>query len=274
MKKTRTIKNINEFLIWVKSLKSSEGNPSFPLNNVFYRGHASSKWKLNPGIFRENVANEHDIFVAASNRCWSETSSFNNLEKMVYFQHFGLQTRLLDVTSNPLVALYFACQEFEDNDGQVRYGYSNVDDIRIVKIIANVIAQFDIDHMYPGESFLKRLGEEYKFNKTEILKEQLSRPYYVNAPFNSPRIVAQRGAFLMPPLLKKLQDEYIFTTDYDFDNEDKQFCMFGQRNVIIKNENKQNILRELRSIGFDEASIYMDTPHILSSINKTSQTLK
>lgn len=43
-------------------------------------------------------------------------------DRLVRMQHYGLPTRLLDISGNPLVALFFACfggPEFEDDEGEV-----------------------------------------------------------------------------------------------------------------------------------------------------------
>lgn len=105
-KNSTYISNLTQYIDWVENLKESEGVPSFPLHNVYFRGHASKDWHLQAGLFRGENINEHDCFNVASNRCWTEVSSFTNLEKLIYFQHFGLLTRLLDVTLNPFVALF------------------------------------------------------------------------------------------------------------------------------------------------------------------------
>lgn len=266
------IEKLSQFIEWTMSLKESESFPSFSLHNIFFRGHASKEWHLQAGIFRNKNINEHDCFKAASNRCWTEVSSFTNLEKLIYFQHFGLLTRLLDVTSNPLIALYFACQEYTKNgeykDGQVRYGSCERFDIKMVNIIADIVANYDLEKIYPSENWLQRLAEFYKLKKGDVLGEMLSVPYYIEAPYNSSRITAQRGNLLMTPLIKKISSDYILVKEYDFDNANVNNSMFGEKNVVIKHENKKNILDELRKVGIDEYSIFPDTSHLMSAINK------
>ena len=91
---------------------------------TFYRGHADKAWKLIPSILRtlNGPRVEHLLFrdmVAHEPQSFSECRSA--LDHLVQMQHYGLPTRLLDVTMNPLVALYFACEEAtsEPADGAV-----------------------------------------------------------------------------------------------------------------------------------------------------------
>lgn len=266
---SKYINNLSQFIDWTMSLRESEGEPSFPINNIFFRGHASEKWELKAGIFRKEnkIVNEHDCFRIASNRCWANVSSFDNLEKLVYFQHFGLLTRLLDVTYNPLVALFFACQE-DGEYGQVRYGSCERNDIKTVKIVADVIANYDLDVVSPSKEWLQGLANTYNMKSGEVLGKMLSIPYYIEAPNNSSRIAAQRGAFLMVPLLTQSDDGYHFTKDFDFDEVDEDNMMFGKRNVLIERKNKPQILDELRRVGIDDYSIFPDASHMMSAINK------
>jgi len=74
----------------------------------YYRGHESFTYELKPTIYRDAnlIQNEDVIFKELILRCPNDfaamTSTFQTLVKM---QHYALPTRLLDLTTNPLIAL-------------------------------------------------------------------------------------------------------------------------------------------------------------------------
>lgn len=123
LEKEIRINSVSEFIKKIGQLnkvKEKEDTETF-----FYRGHANRKWKLLPSIFRTSngVEKEHLLFrdmVAHIPQSFSECKSA--LDYLVQMQHYGLPTRLLDVTTNPLVALYFACDSAGDVIARIEDG--------------------------------------------------------------------------------------------------------------------------------------------------------
>src|SRR5580765_7717482 len=82
---------------------------------LWFRGHRDSRWSLLPAIKRGYLADDERNF---SNRFRSRAGTrhemlpnYDDLPSWLsLMQHYGVPTRLLDWTSSPLIALYFALE--------------------------------------------------------------------------------------------------------------------------------------------------------------------
>jgi hypothetical protein len=97
-----------------------------PRGRWIFRGHADCDQELVPSVGREvlsssRVKYEQSLFDAFRREACAYITSTpeTEWEWLSLAQHHGLPTRLLDWTSSPLVALYFAVVDNTDGDGTV-----------------------------------------------------------------------------------------------------------------------------------------------------------
>ena len=138
-----------------------------------------------------------------------------NIEDIALMQHYGIPTRLLDVTFNSFIAMYFATENVERTE--------------------------KIDRTWEIAVF--KIPKEYvKYSNTVDCGEQKKIPYHIRTTYNNPRIKQQNGAFLnFSSNVEKIPDDWI-VTKIEISNSVKKFI---RTELAVMNISQKTIFLEL-----------------------------
>ena len=151
-------------------------------NTVLFRGHSSVKYELIPSVGRiveetglplYNKQDEMQMFLDFKRNysLYTEDKPSSDIDILFLAQHYGVPTRLLDWTYNPLIALYFACQGKEE-EGHV-----------FTLIVPKVKSRIKEGHHFDSDFFEVR---KYEHDQELIIPEYTNR-----------RFLNQKGLFLL-----------------------------------------------------------------------------
>ena len=245
-----------------------------------YRGQRDPSWENIPGLFRPELSkleeNEkraiRDLISVHPHEFVTDETMFDRLVRM---QHFGLPTRLMDVSLNPLVALYFATDPGPDgkaSDGVVtgfavpegREKYYDSDSVSCLANLANMTKAekeqiVDIrESRVRGakkEDEIKRINAEpvyqrlHQFIRVEkpyflpiIDPIDLFKPYYVHPKMSNRRILSQAGGFIIHGLKSSRRITFAH--------------VIQETRFIIPEGAKSDLRKALELLGITESNLF------------------
>lgn len=257
------------------------------VHSLIYRGVANLTWKLEPSIERlthKRTDTEASIvkeFMAMRPEAFVHIeSSFERLAKM---QHYGLPTRLLDFTTNPLVALFFACSkenesDFEfNNDGRIMISSANI--LSHDSPFLTSILEFPYSMVGEDQTSSNILGK-YKVSSIDYLNSyNCTRgplQLYAKPPYSNQRIINQGGLFLVFPNPIDFELNYNSEDHYEGIGEaffSKNLLKINNSiltsqfiSIIVQKIDKKEILKELMNVGITIDFIYPELEYTAKRI--------
>lgn len=227
-----SVDSVGSFLSELKTLENTQ------TNRFYFRGQKQD-WTLEPDIFRIYRTKKMNIPLLVYERKLFE--EFDRLaipffairpniwERLAIARHHGLPTRYLDWTESPLVAMYFAVEDYDDHHNSVIWCYC-------------------VHGLY-GIDWSETTTYKTPFDVNRVC---IHRP----AHFFS-RIAAQSGIFTVHPLDSYNQTEQELRRQGEL------------RKIEIPNKSRIVIKNELERLGTHRASLFPDLDGLASHLRAT-----
>lgn len=275
----------------IKEIEKDEYSVKFDFTSeeqYLFRGQSDEDYEIIPSVGR------YPYSVIGNQLLWFEQELINNaknafpevfsneltpIDLLGKLQHYGVPTRLLDVTVNPLVALYFSCcNDFDKNGELVVFIDKKVRPTKagIVNAIADTrnvsftnLSDFlrvviEKDYFKDEKYALNSILEEKPDYGNDWIRECCEAGFFIHSANMTQRQMIQSGKFLL------------FHNDYEIDNSSKKYYFTGEIKPLSKSDSsiikciftipkdvKENILAQLNNIGINEKWLFSDSVDIV-----------
>lgn len=235
-------------------------------NNFVFRGQSDSRWKLTSSLervlgkqwsaekARKFESYSLDIFRSKYHiYSGNEHMPRSKLSWLSVMQHYGVPTRLIDFTTSPFIALYFALEDYDALSGA---------NFSIFAIDYSSLMECSIEYIKSKDNRFNETRESIYRKQDDVFDEVVDRYSYDIAWITEPielnaRIDRQAGTFLVSGNLGRAIESIIDLPAYD----DVSVIKFDIQASLY-----EGVYVALRKMSINSKSIYGDLAGLAKSI--------